>query len=113
VAVLDKGRMSAALFVTATGELPRRDWLIQQLEAPEAAPTLLAGRAPGAAPDRGPIVCVCFDIGMRTILSAIAEQKLTDVASVGQALNAGTNCGSCRPAIANLIATAKEFANAS
>jgi len=112
VAVLDKNRLAAALFVTATGELPPRDWLIAQLEAPEAAPTLLAGRAPGAAVDRGPIICVCFDVGMRTILSAIAEQKLTDVAAVGQALNAGTNCGSCRPAIANLIAQS-ELAHAS
>jgi assimilatory nitrate reductase catalytic subunit len=110
--VLDKGRLAAALFVTATGELPPRDLLIAQLEAPQAAPTLLAGRAPGAAVDRGPIVCVCFDIGMRTILSAIAEQKLTDVAAVGKALNAGTNCGSCRPAIANLIAQS-ELAHAS
>jgi assimilatory nitrate reductase catalytic subunit len=87
--------------------------LIAQLEAPEVAPTLLAGRAPGVAADRGPIVCVCFDIGMRTIVKAIAEQQLTDVAAVGKALNAGTNCGSCRPAIANLIASARELANAS
>jgi assimilatory nitrate reductase catalytic subunit len=111
--VIDKGRISAALFVTETGELPPRDWLIAQLEAPEVAPTLLAGRAPGVAADRGPIVCVCFDIGMRTIVKAIAEQQLTDVAAVGKALNAGTNCGSCRPAIANLIASARELANAS
>jgi len=113
VAVIEKGRLSAALFVTASGELPPRDWLIAQLEAPEVAPTLLAGRALGAAPDRGPIICVCFDVGMRTILRTIAEQQLTDVAAVGQALGAGTNCGSCRPAIANLIAEARELANAS
>jgi assimilatory nitrate reductase catalytic subunit len=113
VAVLDQGRLSAALFVTVSGELPPRDWLIAQLEAPEVAPTLLAGRAPGAAADRGPIICVCFDVGMRTILQAIAEQQLTDVAAVGKALNAGTNCGSCRPAIANLIAEAGDLANAS
>jgi assimilatory nitrate reductase catalytic subunit len=113
VGVIDKGRLSAALFVTATGELPPRDWLIAQLEAPEVAPTLLAGRAPGATVDRGPIVCVCFDVGMRTILRAIADQQLTDVAAVGQALNAGTNCGSCRPAIAALIVEARDLANAS
>jgi assimilatory nitrate reductase catalytic subunit len=113
VAVIEKGRISAALFVTETGELPPRDWLIAQLEAPEVAPTLLAGRAPGVAADRGPIVCVCFDVGMRTIVKAIAEQQLTDVAAVGKALNAGTNCGSCRPAIASLIASARELANAS
>ena len=113
VGVIDKGRLSAALFVTATGELPPRDWLIAQLEAPEVAPTLLAGRAPGAMVDRGPIVCVCFDVGMRTILRAIADQQLADVAAVGQALNAGTNCGSCRPAIAALIVEARDLANAS
>ena len=112
VAVLDKGRLAAILFVTASGDLPPRDWLIAQLEAPEVAPTLLAGRAPGPAVDRGPIVCVCFDVGMRTILGAISEQKLTDVAAVGKALNAGTNCGSCRPAIANLIVQS-ELAHAS
>jgi assimilatory nitrate reductase catalytic subunit len=112
IAILDRDRLAAALFVTATGELPPRDWLIAQLEAPSVAPTLLAGRAPGAAVDRGPIVCVCFDVGMRTILGAIAEQKLTDVAAVGKALNAGTNCGSCRPAIAHLIAQS-ELAHAS
>ena len=112
VAVLDKGRVAAALFVTATGELPPRDWLIAQLDAPEAAPTLLAGRAPGVTVDRGPIICVCFDVGMQTILRAVAEQKLTDVAAVGKALSAGTNCGSCRPAIAHLIAQS-ELAHAS
>jgi assimilatory nitrate reductase catalytic subunit len=112
VAVLDRGRLAAALFVTATGELPPRDWLIQQLSAPEVAPTLLAGRAPGVEVDRGPIICVCFDVGMRTIVHAIAHQQLTDVAAVGRALNAGTNCGSCRPAIANLIASHTEQAHA-
>jgi len=65
---------------------------------------LLAGRAPGAAVDRGPVVCACFDVGARTILTAIAEQGLTSVAEVGAALSAGSNCGSCRPAIARLLA---------
>ena len=46
------------------------------------------------------------------VLRTIAEQKLTDVAAVGKALSAGTNCGSCRPAIAHLIAQS-ELAHAS
>jgi assimilatory nitrate reductase catalytic subunit len=112
VAVLKEGRLQAALFATRTGILPPRDWLIAQLAAPDVAPTLLAGRAPGAQVDRGAIVCVCFDVGARTIVDAIAHQRLTDVASVGAALRAGTNCGSCRPAIANLIAASKELADA-
>lgn len=104
VAVLAEGRLHAALLVTATGELPPRDWLIAQLNAP-AAPTLLAGRPPGGAADRGPIVCACFDVGLRTITAAIRDQSLADVTAIGAALGAGTNCGSCRPALARLLAS--------
>ena len=40
---------------------------------------------------------------MTTILEAIAGQSLMTVEAVGAALSAGTNCGSCRPAIRRLI----------
>ena len=103
IAIVANGRLSGALFVTETGELPPRDWLIAQLSAPQVAPTLLAGRAPGAQADRGPIICVCFDVGLRTIVAAIRDQKLADVAAIGGALGAGTNCGSCRPALARIL----------
>ena len=110
IAVVADGRLAAALFVTETGELPPRDWLIAQLSAPDVAPTLLAGRAPGVQIDAGPIVCVCFDIGLKTIAAAIREQSLADVAAIGTAIGAGTNCGSCRPALAKLIAEEKTHA---
>ncbi|HYC98687.1 molybdopterin-dependent oxidoreductase [Brevundimonas sp.] len=103
-AVLTEGRLAGALFVARDGSLPGRDWLIAQLSEPVAPVGLLAGRAPGATVDRGAIVCACFDVGACTILAAIANQRLTTVAEVGAALSAGTNCGSCRPAIAKLIA---------
>lgn len=103
IATLRDGRLVAALFVTRDGSLPPRDWLVAQLAEPQAAPTLLAGRAPGVQVDRGPIVCACFDVGLTTILAAIAEQRLTDVAAIGGALKAGTNCGSCRPALARIL----------
>ncbi|USU04391.1 molybdopterin-dependent oxidoreductase [Sphingomonadaceae bacterium OTU29LAMAA1] len=104
IAILRDGRLAAALFVTRDGTLPPRDWLVEQLAEPQAAPTLLAGRAPGVQVDRGPIVCACFDVGLKTILTTIAAQRLTDVAAIGTALKAGTNCGSCRPALAKLLA---------
>lgn len=113
VAILRDGRLAAALFVTRTGELPPRDWLIAQLSAPQVAPTLLAGRAPGAQPDRGAVICVCFDVGINTIVAAIRDQALTDVPAIGAALQAGTNCGSCRPALARILAdTRQEAVNA-
>jgi assimilatory nitrate reductase catalytic subunit len=99
------------LFVTATGELPNRDWLITQLGEPQG-PAVLAGRAPGVQPDCGPIVCVCFDVGATTILQAIAGHQLTSVPEVGAALRAGTNCGSCRPAIARLLNEVQESLHA-
>ncbi len=103
IAIVQQGRLAAALFVTRDGTLPPRDWLVSQLAEASAAPTLLAGRAPGVQVDRGPIVCACFDVGLKTILTAIADQRLTDVAAIGGALKAGTNCGSCRPALARLL----------
>ena len=103
-AVLSKGYLDAALFVSRNGGLPPRDWLVAQLGGGDAAPNeLLAGRPATPAPDRGPIVCVCFDVGMRTIIDAIAARALASVEAVGSALSAGTNCGSCRPAIARML----------
>ncbi|BAK67445.1 nitrate reductase [Sphingobium sp. SYK-6] len=111
VAILHEGRLVAALFVTRSGELPSRDWLIGQLQQPQG-PQVLAGRAPGGQVERGAIVCACFDVGMRTIVAAIRDEGLADIASIGVALGAGTNCGSCRPTIARLIADErKEAAN--
>ncbi|MDB5675949.1 MAG: nitrate reductase [Sphingomonas bacterium] len=104
VAILVEGRLAAILFIATDGPLPPRDWLIAQLSAPAVAPTLLAGRAPGATVDRGPIICACFDIGAKAIAAAIRDQHLTDVAAIGAALGAGTNCGSCRPALARILA---------
>jgi assimilatory nitrate reductase catalytic subunit len=103
IAILAMGRLIAVLFITRDGELPSRDWLIAQLAEPQASPLVLAGRAPGAQADRGAVICVCFDVGLKTILAAIADQKLTDVGAIGTALGAGTNCGSCRPALARLL----------
>lgn len=112
VAVIADDQLAAVLFVTERGELPSRDWLIAQLSAPQVAPTILAGGAPGAQVDRGAIVCACFDIGVRTIVAAIRDQQLADVAAIGAALGAGTNCGSCRPALARLLTEAQEPAHA-
>ncbi len=99
-----EGRIEAALFTARDASLPSRDWLISQLAMPEASTLeLLAGRPATALPDRGPIICACFDVGLKTIIAAIANERLESVEAVGAALSAGTNCGSCRPAIARLF----------
>ncbi len=100
----DGGMLLAALFLTRTGQLPDREWIAEQLGSDTAAASeLLAGRPMSPAADRGAIVCVCFNVGETAIRDAIAEQQLTSVEAVGCALRAGTNCGSCRPAIRAIL----------
>jgi assimilatory nitrate reductase catalytic subunit len=113
IAVLKDDRLRAAIYLGRSGGLPAREWLIEQLCADEPANgvALLAGRPAVPRADRGAIVCACFDVGIRTILAAIAADALTSVEQVGQALSAGTNCGSCRPAIQRLIAGTQEAAH--
>ncbi|OYX61691.1 MAG: nitrate reductase [Novosphingobium sp. 32-60-15] len=104
VAVLDAaGRFVAGLYVTRSGQLPERDWIAAQLgQATALAPEMLAARPSTPAPDRGAMVCICHGIGEKQILAAVHDGAGT-VAAVGKACAAGTNCGSCRPAIARLL----------
>lgn len=103
VAIICDGRLSGILIVTRTGLLPSRDWLIGQLSMEGVGASVLAARGPGNQPDKGATICVCFDIGLNQIVAAIRDRQLVDVPAIGQALGAGTNCGSCRPALANLL----------
>ncbi|WP_408590922.1 molybdopterin-dependent oxidoreductase [Novosphingobium sp.] len=104
LAVLDGGGvLIGALYVTRSGQLPPREWIAAQLGTAEAAlPELLAARPSATAPDRGPVVCVCHGIGAKQIMAA-AGQGAGSVAEIGSACGAGTNCGSCRPAIARML----------
>ncbi|MEO5597694.1 MAG: molybdopterin-dependent oxidoreductase [Novosphingobium sp.] len=100
----DAGAVSAALYLTRSGELPSRDWAAEQLGLDGAsAIELLAGRPSTPAPDRGAIVCVCHGVGSCQITTAALAGSAT-VACIGKETRAGTNCGSCRPAIARLLA---------
>ena len=113
VAIIREGKLAGVLIVTRSGLLPTRDWLIGQLAAEGVGASVLAARGPGSQPDRGAVVCVCFDIGLNQIVAAIRDQQLVDVSAIGTAIGAGTNCGSCRPALANiLVQTSQETLHA-
>ncbi|MCC6736237.1 MAG: molybdopterin-dependent oxidoreductase [Bauldia sp.] len=109
-ALFDGERLVAALFI---GPDPldgvSRSFAAQGLETTFSTAgdrmRFLAGRPGSAAPDRGPIVCSCFEVGTNQIASAIGSGRVT-IEAVGVALRAGTNCGSCRPEIRKLIAAA-------
>ena len=110
LAFRQKGRLVAALFAGPRPLALARDHLAT-LPGAEAA-HVLAGQVPTDMPDPGPTLCSCFGIGVNTILRAIEDEGLLSVEEVGNALSAGTNCGSCRPEIAALLdrATPKEAA---
>jgi len=106
-ALLRHGRLEQVLFLTVSGRLPPRDWLASLFAAPEVSAqdrvTLLAGRSAAPMPDAGPMVCACLKVGARRIEAAVVSGAAS-IEAVGSATGAGTNCGSCRPEIARLIA---------
>lgn len=64
---------------------------------------LLAGKAAANQRDRGATVCSCFGVGYNDIADAVVSGKCTTVESIGDVLQAGTNCGSCRPELKRII----------
>ena len=105
IALVQDGRLVGALFAAADPVQVARNHMAHMLGGdPSGA---LAGRPGADRPDPGAILCACFDVGVNTILAAIAEQKLVSVEQIGAALNAGTNCGSCKPELAALLASTR------
>ena len=102
IAFLSEGRLRAALFASSEPVGASRSWL-SGLLGQETGAELLSGRPGGDRPDPGATVCACFDVGVNTILAAISAQNLTSVAQIGAALQAGTNCGSCKPELEALL----------
>ena len=76
-----------------------RQWISelfqQEIIPPALYLSMLAGKAPGATKEVGRIICTCMNVGLNTILEAIKKEGLSTVAQLGQALKAGTQCGSC------------------
>ena len=108
LALMAEGRTLAALFVAPEPVQLARGHVADLVG--QAGAALLAGRPGAGMPDTGPTVCACFNIGLHTITAAVARQNLTSVAQIGAALQAGTNCGSCRPELAALLAKRLEAA---
>ena len=78
-----------------------RDYLVTQPGTDGTG--VLTGRPPADVPDPGPVLCSCFGVGINTLVTAIETDGLMSVEAVGASLQAGTNCGSCRPEIASLL----------
>ena len=99
-------RLAGALFLGAEPVPVSRDWAVDQLQADftnlRSRLAIIAGRPAAGGADRGATVCSCFSVGVNQIIAAIAG-GCTSVETIGQATQAGTNCGSCRAEIRKIM----------
>ncbi len=103
-ALVEQGRLVAALFVSPDPVLVSRQWAAGLLaETGLTASIVLAGRPGADRPDGGAIVCSCHSVGINTIVDAVTRQGCSSVDAVGALTSAGTNCGSCRAEIRGIV----------
>ena len=69
---------------------------------PAARRFILAGRPGGDEAAASPLVCACFGVRRDAIEASFAKGS-ESVEAVGIATHAGTNCGSCRAEIRQLL----------
>src|SRR5262249_32056924 len=100
-------RLRGALFLAPNPVAAPRSGLAEQLAVAHPGRgdrlAVTAGRPRRGTVDRGATVCSCFNIGVTQIAEAVAAGCRT-VEAIGQAVQAGTSCGSCRAEIHSLIA---------
>lgn len=105
-ACYEDGYLAGTVFLAPEPVAVSREWAVSQLvevnSTPRTRSAVLAGRPGAGGFDRGAIVCACFGIGANEIAGAVAR-GCTSVAAVGAATQAGTNCGSCRAEIRNIL----------
>ncbi|MGD9924645.1 MAG: molybdopterin dinucleotide binding domain-containing protein, partial [Pseudorhodoplanes sp.] len=102
------GRLSFCLFIGPASQRPQWD-VAKALLASETLEErqrriLLSGQSADGMADTGPTVCACFGVGLNVIREALASGAASDVAGIGIALRAGTNCGSCLPELKRIVA---------
>lgn len=104
---LEGNRLESCLFIAPTMQLPERTWLESLFAKPsltdQERSALLTGKPGAAIADPGRIICACYQVGINQIRTAIQGQGLQSVEAIGQALRAGTNCGSCIPELHQLL----------
>jgi assimilatory nitrate reductase catalytic subunit len=104
------GTLTGCLFIGLAEAAPQWDAVKALFEAEtlgnEARRVLLSGRSADGLASAGPIVCACFAVGLAAIRDALRSGAATSVEGIGQALRAGTNCGSCLPELKRIVADA-------
>jgi assimilatory nitrate reductase catalytic subunit len=105
-ALMQNGQLKGAIYFAREPVEIARSWACTLLSGAqhENISALLAGRPGKDMPDKGATICACFSVGFNEIVSAIQSGSCLTVEAIGEALKAGTNCGSCRSEIKSMIA---------
>ena len=100
------GRLLYALYLASEPVAVSRLWAVGQLavdhDLRQSRYRIIAGRPGDDGQDPGATVCSCFGVGAKDIESAV-RAGCGSVDAIGRALNAGTNCGSCRSEIQEIV----------
>jgi assimilatory nitrate reductase catalytic subunit len=105
LAAFEGETLIGALFVGSEPVALSRSFVVDALSEDHAGSNrlkLLAGRGGADRPDPGSIVCACFSVGINQIVAAM-HGGATSVDAIGEALKAGSNCGSCRSEIRRIV----------
>ncbi|MEL6571192.1 MAG: molybdopterin-dependent oxidoreductase [Pseudomonadota bacterium] len=105
VALVENGLIQSLFFASPVPVAMSRTAAIALIGTEAEALAALSGRTSRDQPDPGPVVCACFNVGQNTLVEAVANGANT-VPLLGEATCAGTNCGSCKPELARLLAGA-------
>ena len=105
VALCEKDILQAVFYASPNPVVLSRTAAIAHVGTPTPPLAALAGRMGQDQPDPGPVVCACFNVGQNTLQAAVDAGERS-VKALGAVTCAGTNCGSCKPELARLVAQA-------
>ncbi|MGC1496696.1 MAG: molybdopterin-dependent oxidoreductase [Sulfitobacter sp.] len=103
VVLHEEGVVQAVFFAAREPVILSRGAAIASVGTTTGSLHALAGRMGADQPDPGSVVCACFNVGQNTLRAAIGEGAQS-VQALGEMTCAGTNCGSCKPELARLVA---------
>ena len=105
VAVADETIIAIAFFADSRPAI-QPDWAIDLLGLTSASQTRLSELLAGKVDEKwlnGKTICSCFNVGENNIIDAINELSLNSVEALGKHLKCGTNCGSCKSELSELL----------
>ena len=106
LASFSRGRLEGALWIAPSPVGVSRAFACGLLREERIEPArraiLLAGRPGRDRPDAGALVCSCLSVGRLDVERAV-RAGAHDVAAIGRETKAGTNCGSCRSELKEIV----------